>query len=270
MENLRWYVSLSIALPKTFDSLRSNPILFVPIALIMILQVPQVSLRPSHSGLANLFVLIGSPVFVFGLPFLHGSFIGMADEALDADTSLATFFSAGKHNYVSLLIVFLAVLAISLLVGVVMSLVGIFAIFTNYPGGAGETGALTALLLVILGFVGLAYFIFLTMIQFYAQAIVIDDQGARASIEHSIALVRSNLGNVIAYSVAVGVLVGIAGGLFRFSIIVTSWSAGPLGHFAPPLTGSSGVLIAVIINGILFGGFYSMLSVAFYRTLSVS
>lgn len=260
-------MSLLATLKQTIDTLRRNPVLFIPVVFIMLLLVPQLTLRSVSPGLANLFALLVSLAFVFLLPFLQGGLTGMANEALDANTSLTTFFQEGKRNYVSLFAVFLGVVALNIIVGLVMLFVGLFTLIANYPGGAGDTSTLTAVLLITLAVIAVVFLLLVMFTQFYTQAIVIDDQQAFESIKRSIALVRSNLVSVVSYSVVVGSLGVLVSFLFGLSVVVTSNTTGPLTRYLTSVTSSTALIAAVIAIGILSGGIYSTLSVAFYRTL---
>ncbi|WP_435349262.1 hypothetical protein [Haloarchaeobius sp. HRN-SO-5] len=260
-------MSLLAAIEKTGDTLRRNPVLFVPVVFVVLLLVPQLALRPTSPGLANLFALVVSLAFVFLLPFVQGGLTGMANEALDADTSLTTFFEEGKRNYVSLFAVFLGVVTVNVTVGLFVLFVVLIALVANYPGGAAGSSALTpALLVILLGMLVVPALVFLLLVlftQFYSQAIVIDDLRAFDSIKRSVALVRANLASVGSYSVVVGSLGVLLSFLFGLSVVVTSNATGDL---TSP-TSSTALVAAVVGFGTLSGGVYTTLSVAFYRTL---
>lgn len=267
-------MSLPVALKQTVDALRRNPVLFIPVVFVMLLLVPQLALRSTSPGLANLFALLVSLAFIFLLPFIQGGLTGMANEALNANTSLVTFFEEGKRNYASLFAVFLGIVTLNIIVGFVMLFVGIFVVLVNYPGGApgstGDTGTLIVALLITLAVTALGFLVLIMFTQFYTQAIVIDDQQAFESIKRSIALVRGNLISVVGYSVAVGSLGVLTISLYGLSVMVTPNVTEALSCCPSSLANATVRIAAVFGVGILLGGFYSTLSVAFYRTMDLA
>ena len=261
-------VTTLLALRRTSDALRRSPVLFVPMLFLVLLQAPQLASRSISPGLANFSALVLSVVSVLVLPFVQGGLVGMADDCLDGGTSLTTFLEEGRRNYVSLLVVSLVFLAVHLVVGVVMVVAGLVALFARYPGGAGDTGALLAVVLALVVVVALAYVLFVFLVQFYAQAIVLDHGGAVDGFKRSAALVRANLASTLGYSACVGLLGALIGGLFvASSLAVTADSATSFGLPGVSPANVLGVALVVVAAETLVGGFVAVFSVAFYRTM---
>lgn len=251
-------MALPVAFRRTSDALRRNPVLFVPIVALLSIQLPRVAFPAIGPGLAN-------AVSLAVLPFVQGGLVGMADEALDGDTSLATFGAEGKRTYVSILVVSLLLLAVTVAIGVVVSVAGVVVLFARYPGGAGDAGVLVAVGLAVVAFVGLAYLLVVFFLQFYAQAIVVDDRGSLDSLGRSVALVRANLASAVGYSLGVGLLTGVAGGLCGVAA-VTATADVAVPEVSP--AGVASLVLVVVAVGTLVGGFLGVFSVAFYRTMT--
>ena len=115
----------------------------------------------------------------------------------------------------------------------------------------------------------LVYLLFLFFIQFYSQAIVLDDVGAIGGIKRSYAAVRNNLVAAFGYSILVGILGGIFGLIISIASVLVSPSA--LSSIDVPPLPLEWVVIIGGIGGVLtliLGTFFSIYSVAFYRTIS--
>ena len=105
------------ALRRTPGALRRNPVLFVPILVISLFQVPQLALQAVNPLLSSIVSLGLSLVLLVVMPFFQGGLIAMADEALDGRTAVQTFIEAGKTNYVSILVASLALMAVNFVLG---------------------------------------------------------------------------------------------------------------------------------------------------------
>jgi len=257
------------ALRRTPGALQRNPVLFVPILVIMLFQVPQLVLQSINPILASVASLGLSLVFMIVIPFFQGGIIGMADEALDGRTSLDSFVREGTSNYVSLLVAYLVLLAVNIAIGIVgffVALIGGVALFAN--GGEGPNFVAFAIVGVIVALFVLAYLVVVFFIQFYGQAIVIDDLGAVDGLKHSYAVVRGRLVSALGYSVLVGILGGLAGGVFAIaSMLVFPQSTTVLSLPQLSVVAAVGVALLIVVFGALFGGFFGVYSVAFYRTI---
>ncbi|MFC7174451.1 hypothetical protein ACFQL0_16020 [Haloplanus litoreus] len=166
--------------------------------------------------------MVISLVFIFIMPFFQAGIVGMADEALDGQTSLESFVREGKSNYVSILVVSLVLVAVNFALGFVAFFVAIFGGFAAYSDTGGVGIGVLVIIGLIVALVVLAYLLVLFFVQFYSQAIVIDDLGAVGGLKHSVSVVRHHLVSTLGYSVLVGILGGIAGGVFAIGSLLTS------------------------------------------------
>ncbi|MFC6989209.1 hypothetical protein ACFQJD_11720 [Haloplanus sp. GCM10025708] len=264
-------MSVLKALRQTPRALQRNPVVFVPVLVVMLLQLPQLILRSVHPLLASVVSLAISLVFVFLTPFFMAGVIGMADEALGGRTSLSTFVDDGKSNYVSVLVAYLLIVGVNFVLGFVAfvaALVGGFAFLGGASFGAVGMGIIAVLGVVALVVV-LAYIVFVFLVQFYGQAIVLDGYGALDGLKHSVAVVRNNLVSTLGYTAVVIVIGGLAG--LGFGLLSLLSSPQPPEVAALPhlsLAASLGVALVVVALGTLVGGFFGVFSVAFYRTIT--
>ena len=256
-------------LRQTPGALRRNPHPVVPVFVIVLFQVPQLVLQSISPLLASVVSLGFSLVFIVVMPFFQAGIIGIADEALDGRTSLERFLKEGKANYVSVLVAYLVLVAVNFAIGFAAFIMAIpigFAVFSDLQGGVGIVVLAIAGLIALI--VGLAYLLFIFFIQFYGQAIVIDDLGAVDGLKHSYAIVRGHLVSTLGYSVLVGVLGGLAGGVFAIaSMLVSPQSTTVLSLPQLSMIATLGVALLIVVFGALFGGFFGVYSVAFYRTI---
>ena len=256
------------ALRRTPGALQRNPVLFVPVLVIVLFQVPQLVLQTIDPLLASVVSLGFSLVFIVVIPFFQGGIVGMADEALDGRTSLDSFLREGKSNYVSLLVAYLLLLAVNFAIGIVGFLVALFGGVALLADGGGPNPTALVIIGVIVALLVLAYLVVVFFVQFYGQAIVIDDLGAVDGFRHSYTAVRRNLASTLGYSVLVGVLGGLAGGVFAVaSMLVSPRSTAVLPLPQLSVAGTAGVALLLVVLGALFGGFFGVYSVAFYRTI---
>jgi hypothetical protein len=258
------------ALRQTPSALQRNPVLFVPVFVILLFQVPQLVLQAVDPLLASLVSFAFSILFVFVLPFFQGGIVGMADEALDGQTSLDSFVDAGRSNYVSLFVAYLVVLAVNVAIGIVafFAAIPVGAAFLADLGGSVGLAVLVVAGLILL-LVGLAYLLFLFFVQFYGQAIVIDDLGAVDGLTHSVRVVRRNLASTLGYTVLVAVLGGLAGIVFAVpSILGAPQTTSALALPRLSVVATAGATVVAVALGTLFGGFFSVYSVAFYRAIN--
>ena len=261
------------ALRQTPRALARNPVVFVPVLALLVLQVPQFVLQ-SVSPLLGVVASLGlSLVFLIAVPFFQAGMVGIADEALDGRTSLKAFVDAGKSNYLSLLVAYLALIAINFVLGTIGFVAALSGGVFFFDGG-GLASIPTSVLVVVgvaLALVTLAYLAVVFLVQFYGQAIVVDGFDAVDGLKHSVKVVRRNLASTLGYTVLVTVLGGVAGLVFGIAGALTSPGAmaGTTAQFTEP---SLGVVVAgaalVAVFGTAFGGFFSVYSVAFYRAIA--
>lgn len=257
------------SLRQTPGTLQRNPIVFVPVFVLVLLYVPEVFLRAIDPLVASVFsVVIILPLLLIA-PFFQGGIIGMADEALQGRTSLETFLSEGKSNYVSILAVVLLLMAINVVLVPITMMVTVIGAFM-LPMGSGEGASVAGLVIfgAIVLLLALAYFIVLFFIQFYAQAIVIDDLGPIDALKHSLAVVRLNLVRTLEYTVIVGVLGGMVGvANSAATILASTQSSTPYGASQLSMTTAFGISLLVLVLGTLIGTVLGVYSVAFYRSI---
>lgn len=257
------------ALRQTPSTLQRNPIMFVPPLVILLFQVPQLALQATNPLLASVFSLVLSLVFIFVVPFFQGGIIGMADEAINGRTSLRTFVRAGKSSYVSLLGAYLVLVAVNIVLGIASFFMAIPIGILFFSGDRGAPGiVLLAIVVGLIALVALAYLLFVFFIQFYGQAIVINDYGAIDGLKHSASVVRHHLVSTLGYSllgVIVGGIVGIGVGLSSALVSAQSSTTSGLPHLS--MAAVAGLVALVLLFGCLFGGFFAVYSVAFYRTV---
>lgn len=258
-------------LRRTPSALRRNPVVFVPILVLSVLQMPQLTLQAVDPLLSTLVSLGMALVYLIIMPFVQGGLIAMADEALDGRTALQTFIDDGKANYGSMLVAYLALVAIHF----VLWLLAFFVILVGSSlllGSGGLDSVSTTTLATIGGgviIVVLLYLLVLFFLQFYGQAIVLDERGAVDGLKHSVSVVRHHLVSTLGYSVLVGVLGGVFGGGFGVLSLVlspNSASAFDLPEPSLPVIVLAGLLILLV--GTLFSGFFAVYSVSFYRGLT--
>lgn len=257
------------ALRRTPSTLGRNPVLFVPVLALAIVQGLQLTLQAVSPLIAS-FVSLGlSLVYILIVPFFQGGMIGMADEALDGTTSLGTFVDEGKANYVSILVAYLLLVAVNFVIGIVVFFAALFVVFVLAVDVSGAGTAVLVLVGLVGGLAALVYLAFVFVIQFYGQAIVLDDQGALDALTHSVSVVRGNLLATLGYTVVAGLLGGLAGAALGVTSALVSPEAAELMAVPDVSLGLLlGATLLVVVVTTLFGGFFAVYSVAFYRSIN--
>jgi hypothetical protein len=267
------------ALRRSPGAVVRNPVLLVPILAVALVQLPTIILQSVNPLLASVASLVVSLVFVAVIPFVQAGLLSMADEALDGSTSLATFVDSGKRHYVPVLVAYLAILAVNAgigMIGLVVALAG-----GAVALGAGATGLalpVVAAVGVLVALVVLGYLAVIFLVQFYGQAIVLEDLGAVDGLKRSVAVVRGNLAGSLGYAVVAGILGGVVGAVVGVGSALTSAGRTPSGGgAAPPTAGllpevSLPVIVAVSVGAVallaLVSGVLTVFSVAFYREIT--
>ena len=255
------------ALPPAVRALLRNPILVVVVGLFGLVQLPQLAFQPTQPILAAVVSLVLTGVMIFVVPFFQGGLLGMADEALAGSTDLGTLVAAGKANYVTLLLGYLAVFAVNVVFGVVVMfavIVGGIGLF----GGNGQPGiAALGVVGVLGGLIVLAYLLIGFFIQFYAHAIVLSDSGLAGGFTRSMGLVRRHLLSVVGYSLVIMAGSLVFGGVAGVGSIILSPQ--PTGLPVPDLSAAvlTGAAIVYVLAIAVLGAFYGTYSVAFYRAI---
>ena len=259
------------ALPPAVSALARNPILVAVVALFGLVQLPQLAFQPSQPMLAALVSLGISGVMLLVMPFFQGGLLGMADEGLGGRTGLGTLVSAGKANYVNLLLAYLVLFAINFVFGivaffaVVLGGIGLFAGQSD-PGFASFGASFLIILAIGLVFV-LAYLLVTFFVQFYAHAIVLSDAYLVAGFKRSVGLVRRNLLSTFGYTLIllVGSLVLGGVGSVASLLLAPQPTAVPLPEPSLPVLAVAAIIYVVGIA--VLGAFYAMYSVSFYRSI---
>jgi hypothetical protein len=261
------------SLRQTPSTLLENPILFVPVVILMAFQVPQLALQSTNPFLSGIVSLGLSSVFIVVMPFFQGGLIGMADEAIDRRTTFQTFIEEGKSNYVSILVAYFGLMAINFLLGMIAFVGVIFGgalLFQNGDPQSVTTGGLAVVSLIV-AIVFLMYLLLLFFAQFYGQAIVLDGRNVVGGFKQSISVVRHHLVSTLGYSLIGAIVGGLAGIIFTAASVILSPQ--PPAMFALPdpsfpIVVSTALIVA--IAGVLGGGFLTVYSVSFYRALTSS
>ncbi|SIR57773.1 hypothetical protein SAMN05421858_2919 [Haladaptatus litoreus] len=250
-----------------------NPVIILVTALFGLIQLPQLLAQAINPVVAGLLSLALSLLMIFVTPFVQDGLIGMANEGIEGKTRFGTFISEGKSHYVPVFGVYLLLIAVGFVISIMFvfgAFIGIGTIFaTNGEPSLAVLGVFALLAILVFG----AFFLTFFFLQFYVQAIVIENIGAIAGLKHSYRCVRSHLlgtfGYVILATVA-GSVFGVFGAVVSILTNPTSQSAEmPIAASDPSL----GILLAiaalfVVLSGV-FGGFMATYSVAFYREIRV-
>lgn len=259
------------ALRRTPGAIGRNPILLVPVAVLMLTQLPPLLLQYVNPLLSSIVSMLLSLVFIVVIPFFQGGTIAMADEAIDGRTTLQTFMDAGKSNYLSILGAYLVLFAVYFVLGII----GFIFIVGGLAAVVGA-GGLESASLVVLAVIGvlvavsiLIYLVAVFFLQFYGQAIVLDDESAIGGFKRSASVVRNHLISTLGYTVLCMVFGGLLGGVFAVASFVLSPQ--PASFAALPDPSMTVVAIAALVMFVLgtaFGAFFLVFSVSFYRTVT--
>lgn len=265
------------ALRTGSSALGRNPILIAAAAImtlvVFLAQLPRFAFvgSPLLMGVTS---LVFSLLLLVLVPFFQGGLIAMADESIDGRTRLGTLVAAGKRHYVSLLVAYLLLLVVGFVLAFVFGIIAIFGGAFVLAGGPQPSGAALGVFGIVFFVVGLLYFLLVFFIQFYGQAIVIDDLGAIDGFRRSVSAVRHHLLSTLGYTVivtVVSVIVGVlsAAGTFAFSLSSTPMTTPGAGAAIPQV--STGVLAAGVLVGFvimtIISAFFLVYSVAFYRQI---
>jgi hypothetical protein len=268
------------ALQQAVSTAVREPIVLGVAALVSLLQIPvllaQLLEPPLYATVASLGVNL---VILVLAPFTQGGMIGLADRALDGRGTFRTFLAAGRDNYVSMFVAYLLLIAVTVVLTVVTLLLllvvgtGLGAVaagVSSTPGVMLPGGVVGLVVVGLVVLVGLAVLVAFLFIQFYGQAIVIDDYGAAGGFKRSAGLVRRHLLSTLGYSVVVflgGGTLGLVGGVASTLISGDVPGTMDLGVTAPALV--AGLILFVYVVSTLSSVFASLYSVAFYRDLGV-
>lgn len=257
---------LVAALRDAFDTLQRNPVLILAATVYALVQAPGMVLQVSGNPILQFVSSAYSLLLVFVMPLFVGGLFAMAHEGLTGPTSLARLWTAGKTYYLRLFVVFLLLMVVYFVVGAGVGFLAFGLILGGVIGNGAGLGGVSLAVLAIVAVVGLLFALVLLVIgfvvQFYAQAVVVDDQGVLDSFKRSYRVVRENLVSVLGFDLlglVLGAVVGLVpiGYLFLlgpgFSSMGTASWALRLGY----------VLLMAVVS-ILVTAFGTTFAVAFY------
>lgn len=205
-------------------------------------------------------------------PLLAGGFLGLADEAVAGETTLAAFRSHAVANYGSLLAARLVVAVVAAVVAgfAVAAAVALGVSMAPEPGSgptmhdplAGAIPLLASALVVVL-VVGPVVVVGHVLLQFYPAGVVLGDAGPLASFGYSVRLVRAHPFAALGYTLVAlvgGWLLATATGVLAGPVTGGSGVGGwllPLGGLSPlvggglsPFGGVAGVLVSVVVASV--------------------
>jgi hypothetical protein len=261
-------MAVTTALRDALSLLRKHPVLFIPMAVFAVLQIPQLFMNTLDPLVSIAGSLLFTAIFAFVTPVFHAGTIGMTDDvASGRPTSLSRFWTHVKEHYVSVLGAYLVVLGVSFGFGFLLFFGGIVA-------GAAVIGAdaglgVTVAVGLVAALVSLVYLIGLFAVHFYAHAIVIEEYGVTGGLTRSVEVVRNNIVSVLGYGVLSTVIGGVIGAIYAGLIMLVFPMSGapgepaPMPDLVPAVLGSVGVVVTMT----LFTTFFLAFSVTFYRTL---
>lgn len=256
------------ALQRSPGALARNPVLVIPVLIIGLFQLPQLLLQATNPLLASLVSLGISLVFILVMPFFQGGIIGMADEALDGRTRLTSFVADGKANYVQVLIAYILLLVIGFVLFIIFFIISFVLSILVLPHMEFSGFALGVMGLVfVISYVPMLLLVF--FVQFYGQAIVIDNESSMDGIRTSVSLVRANLLSTVGYSIIGG---GFGGGLglvlAGLSMVASPQSAQIFDLPEISFSVLATAIVVVIVLASIVGSGLAIFSVAFYREIN--
>jgi hypothetical protein len=263
-------VTLSL-LRRTTATLRDTPALFAPTLAVALLIAPGVAVRPADAGWANLLTLAAALVALPVGPFVHAGAVGLADAALAGDDAdFRAFLDAGRRGYFPTLVGSLALGVGAIALSAVVGVLGLFAVFATYPGGAAPPSEAAAsgaetLVAVTLGVAAVVVLLALSvvlLVHLYAHAAVVDDRGILGCVPQSVRVVLTGGRTTLGYAAVALPVAALAGA----TAVLAPAAAGALPTAAPVaavLVG--GALVAVVTACV---GLLVALSTAFYRSVA--
>ena len=256
------------ALQRSPGALARNPVLVIPVLIIGLFQIPQLLLQTINPLLASLASLVVWLFSILVMPFFQAGIIGMADEALDRRTRLNSFIAVGKEHYVTILVAYLLLFVITVIVFVV-SLIISFILGIIFLPNLEFSGFAIGAVGLLFGISYLPMLIFVFFVQFYGQAIVLDNERSMDAIRRSVNLVRQNVLSTLGYSI-IGAVFGGGLGLVLGGLSMLA-SPQPAQFYDLPQVSFStltGAILVVVVIGSVVGSFLAIFSVAFYREIA--
>lgn len=254
------------ALRQAPGALVRTPVLVVPALVLYIFSVPELVLRPTNPALASVFSMGTTGLLLLVVPFYMGGMVGMADEALDGQSSLRTFLDHGKASFVQVLVGYLLLMVVNVVLFgglLVVGFAGLFAVV--FEGG---TLALVGLGLIAAVLV-FAYLLITFLFQFYAQAIVLEERTAIDGLRRSYRVVRTNLRSTVGYTAVVFLISLTFGVVFGGLGLLTTPEAATM--YGLPVLSTGGLVAAglvVTFVGSVISTFHLVYAVSFYRLVT--
>lgn len=262
---------------SAIDALARNPVLFVAAFLVGLVNLGIVGVVWTVVPVtASLYWWLGSMVALLISLFFVGGAYGMASEGLRGETRFRTLLSAGSANYLSLVGATFLLVLVGVAISILIALVGLALWFAS-PGRFG--GGLVALLLVTYGsslIALLPYF----LLQFYAPAVVVSDEGAVDSLKRSFGLVRRNLLGTLGFDAVIlaVIVVGAAPTVWLYArwwnSVAGSFESSPSAtpEMVSPFAGldvgtTAAYVLSTLVLLTLSGAFFYTYQVAFYEDL---
>jgi hypothetical protein len=269
------------ALQQALGTAVREPVVLAVSMVIALLQIPVLLAQLLPPLLAAVASLGLNLLVILLVPFTQGGLLGLADSALDGRADARTFLAEGREHYVSMLGAYLVLLGVSIVASIatiVLILVfgaGFGAAAAGLGGsGAGGSSAVGAIGVVFLGVIALAGLLVLLaflFIQFYGQAIVIEDYGAVGGFKRSAGLVRQHFVSTLGFSVLVFLFSGTLGAATGVgSVALSGDGLSALGLDVSTLPVIAGIVVAIVLLNTLASTVYSLYSVAFYREISAA
>ncbi|MFB6107207.1 MAG: hypothetical protein ABEJ70_09565 [Halobacteriaceae archaeon] len=252
------------SLRDALTALQRNPVLFVAATLYAAVQVPALLLQVTGNPVLQLAASAYNLLLVLVAPFFVGGLFAMALEALDGPTSLSRLWRGGRTYYLRLLAIVLVGLVGYVVLGVGLGIL-FFALVVGGVVGDGGAGASLAVLAVV-GLVALLFALVLLVVgfllQFYVQAVVVDDRGALDALRRSYAVVRANVLAVLGFD-AVALVLGVVAAAVPVGYV---WLAAP--GFAAMDAASwavrLGYVVLTVALSVVLGAFGATYGAAFY------
>lgn len=258
------------ALRDAFDTLQRNPVLLAAATLYAVVQAPGMVLQVSGNPILQFVSSAYSLLLVFVMPLFVGGLFAMAHEGLTGRTSLSRLWSAGKTYYLRLFVVFLILMVVYFVVGAGVGFLVFGLIVGGVIGNGVGLGGVSLSVLAVIAVVGLLFGVVLLAIgfflQFYAQAVVVDDQGIVDSFKRSYHVVRRNLVPVIGFDLLGVVLGGFVALVPIGYVFLLGRGFGSFG--AASWTVRLGYVALMLVVSVLITAIWTAFAVAFYVRLT--
>lgn len=248
------------------DALVRAPALVVPPLILFLLQAPTLVLQSTNPMLASTVSTMAAGFLLLVVPFYMGGMVGMADEALDGQSTLRAFLAHGKANFVQILVAYLLLMVLYVVVGGILFVVGFGALLAVVFQGGTLVLVGFGLVAVLIVFV---YLLTVFLIQFYAQAIVLEERTAIDALRRSYRVVRSNLLAALGYTGVASGLGAVLGTVIGVLSLLTTPEAAAIYGLPVLSTGELiGFWLVATLVGSAISAFLLVYSVSFFRLVT--